>query len=87
MKIYQVIKTSVSDCSRPSVEVSNFTDITEAKAKFDELVNDFEPIPHSWQYDENDYEVSESDDDFECYLVDDALMDYGRVQLVESEVK
>ena len=80
MKIYQVIKTSVSDCSRPSVEVSNFTDITEAKAKFDELVNDFE-------YDEDDYEVSKSDDDFECYLVDDALMDYGRVQLVESEVK
>lgn len=80
MKIYQVIKTSVSDCSRPSVGVSNFTDITEAKAKFDELVNDFE-------YDEDDYEVSKSDDDFECYLADDALMDYGRVQLVECEVK
>ena len=80
MKIYQVVKTSVTDCSNPRVEVFNFANINDAKAKFEEVVNDFE-------YDEEEYEVTLSDDDFECYLAEDALMDYGRVQLVENELK
>jgi hypothetical protein len=79
MKIYQVIVTRVEECSAPNVEVSNFADTASAKDKFGKEVNSFE-------YDDEDYEVSKSDDDFECFLADDPLMDYGRVRLVEVEV-
>jgi len=79
MKIYQVIVTRVEECSAPSVKVSNFADSASAKDKFEEEVNSFE-------YNDDDYEVSKDDNHFECYLADDPLMDFGRVELVEVEV-
>ena len=80
MKIYQVIQTSVLDCSNPHVEVFNFADINDAKAKLEGLANEFE-------CDEDTYTLNCSDKHFECYLTEDPLMDYGCVQLVESEIK
>lgn len=79
MKIYQVIVTCVEECGAPSVKVLNLADITSAKDKFEEEVNSFE-------YDDDEYEVSKDDNHFECFLADDPLMDFGRVELVEVEV-